>query len=147
MKVLVCLPNNYLLRKVRAEFNELADKSLVKLPETLSDPDQPGLFLLEFKELVEATDVLPQSLLLVDEADRGLFQDVMRKQAHKAKGLVGLSASFGGHEGFERLKLFFKSSFQISKISMDELSFNVDNVVSQWHDFDPKKNGSKRSQV
>ena len=48
-------------------------------------------------------DVLPETLLLMDEAETHMFKKGATSELIKARAIIGLSATFGGDRGMRRV--------------------------------------------
>lgn len=114
-KIVLCVPHDYLLRRMITEFSGQALS--IHEEKDLANPNKKGLFAIVNKSLAKTNFPWSQSILLLDEADSSLFVGKFQRMMHLAKGVIGLSASFGGQRGFQRLGYFYDTAFKITQFS------------------------------
>ena len=70
-----------------------------------------------------STELLGNALVLLDEADQLLFNADARDRLALAKGVIALSASFGGDTGIARIKRLFPRNCSVHDVGMKEVAF------------------------
>ena len=90
-------------------------------------------------------DVLPETLLLMDEAETHMFKKGAASELIKARAIIGLSATFGGDRGMRRVKgIFPAGQFLVNSVGMPKLEFNLARVSHRKFKYQSSKGKTKK---